>query len=71
MTGDTVGVMNSAASPEAKQAVLAGCDARVGCAAVESLADKMANRLVAALPSTDAYVKILHASLTPAFRIST
>lgn len=69
MTGDTVGVMNSAASPEAKRAVLAGCDARVGCAAVESLADKLANRLVQALPRTEAYVVVLQNSLTPSFRI--
>lgn len=70
MTGATVSVMNSAASPEAKRAVLAACDARVGCAAVESLADKMVNRLVSSLPRTAAYVEVLQASLTPAFRIS-
>ena len=64
-----VGVMNSNASPEAKRAVLAACDARVGCAAVESLANRLANRLVASLPRTEAYVQVLQDSLTPSFRI--
>ena len=65
-----VSVMNSPASREAKAAVLSACDARVGCAAIESLAEKMANRLVAALPRTEAYVQVLHDSLTPGFRIT-
>lgn len=64
-----VGVMSSPASREAKAAVIAGCDARVGCAAVDALADRLANRLVAALPRTEAYVEVLAASLHPEFRI--
>lgn len=58
-----VGVMTSDASPEAKEAVLTACDARVGTAAVAGLADKLAARMAAAMPSTDAYVVVLTAAL--------
>lgn len=57
-------VMRSQASAAAKDAVLAACDARVGCAAVDSLADRMANRLYASLPRTEAYVAVLAGVLT-------
>lgn len=59
-----VGVMTSNASREAKDAVLTGCDARVGAAAVDGLADKLTARLYASLPRTDAYVRVLQMSLT-------